>query len=124
MNFDNFKNNREFEEEIESLLGKEVFPVEKMWIINGVENNWDSGDSPMEPEVEPADPISFIEILELIVPNITFLQLKKLEAYGIWSTRVWSASGTKNNHTYIYAEKTLNTEILLEKLKLLFVKKS
>lgn len=120
MKFHHFKNGRAFEEEIEKLLGKEMFPIEKVWVVGGIEDNWASGESPLEPELEPVDPIGFVELLDLVVPSITFLQFKRLEAHGIWSTSVWTATGSKNNNTYIYASKELDTQVLLETLKLMF----
>ena len=123
MNFHQFNNHYQFEKAIESLMGREIFPIEKQWILSGTENNWDSGSTLMEPEVEPADPLSFVEVLELLVPNITFLQFKKIEAYDIWSSRVWTTYGSNNNHTYIYAEKVLNLENFLNALKSIFPEK-
>lgn len=120
MNFHRFKNGRAFEEEIEKLLGKEIFPIQKLWTIGGVENDWANGEAPMEPEIEPCDPLSFVEMLELLIPDMTFLQFKRLEAHDIWATRVWTANGSKNNNLYIYAAKEIDTQVLLETLKVMF----
>jgi len=98
--------------QIEKELGKKIFPVEKKWLISGIYFN-----EPMKPEIEPVDSIEFVELLEYLKPDLSFLKMKKLEAMGIWDVEIQhEVEGEALNYTLskYTAVKTLNVAKLFD----------
>lgn len=104
-------------DEIEKSFGKKVSDIKKEWKVGVVHYNggsWGGRDEAVgyEPEIEPEDPILFIELLEYLKPNMTFLQFKKIESEGIWNCRVYEDTTGE-----FHAEKTLDLVRLLESIE-------
>lgn len=109
------KSAKELEKLVEEALGRKVFPIEKKWIIGGMVGS----TSLIQAESEPLhDPEEWIDVLEIICPEITFLQYKRLESKGLWD------DGTDHVDNYYgyeyYSVKRLNTQYLLDALKSVF----
>lgn len=101
-------------EQIEKNLGKKVFPIQKKWLVSGICFN-----EQMKPEIEPSDSIEFVELLEYLKPDLSFLKMKKLEAMGIWNVEIQhEVEGEELNYTLskYTAVKTLNLGKLLESI--------
>ena len=108
------KSAKELEKLVEEALGRKVFPIEKKWIIGGMVG----GESRIPAESEPFDPEEWIDVLEAICPDITFLQYKRLESKGLWDD---DTDSKDDYYGYEYYQiKRLNTEYLLDALKSVF----
>lgn len=113
------KSAKELEKLVEEALGRKVFPIEKKWISGGVVRGWTGTESRIPAEAEPLyDPEEWIDVLEVICPDITFLQYKRLESKGLWD------EDTDSRNDYYecqeYKIKRLNTQNLLDALKSVF----
>lgn len=113
------KSAKELEKLVEEALGRKVFPIEKKWVSGGVVRGWTGTESRIPAESEPLhDPEEWIDVLEAICPDITFLQYKRLESKGLWD------DGTDHVDNYYgyeyYSVKRLNTQYLLDALKSVF----
>lgn len=98
--------------QIEKKLGKKVFPIQKKWLVSGIYFN-----EKMNPEIEPSDSIEFVELLEYLKPDLSFLKMKKLEAMGIWDVEIQhEVEGEALNYTLskYTAVKTLNVTKLFD----------
>lgn len=113
------KYGEDLEKIVEKELGRKVFPIEKKWVSGGVVRGWTGDESRIPAEGEPLhDPEEWIDVLEVICPDITFLQYKRLESKGLWDEH----TDSKSNY-YGYEDfkiKRLNTQYLLDALKSIF----
>ncbi|MDI6975952.1 hypothetical protein [Serratia sp. Se-RSBMAAmG] len=113
------KSAKELEKLVEEALGRKVFPIEKKWVSGGVVRGWTGTESRIPAEAEPLhDPEEWIDVLEVICPDITFLQYKRLESRGLWD----EYTDSKNDYYECeeYKIKRLNTQNLLDALKSVF----
>lgn len=114
-----FKNVKQFEEAIEKEFKKKIFPISKKQVVGGQEGGscWNADHHhSVSAEPEPEDPMVFIELLEMVCPNLTFLQFKKLEQKSLWDISEKTDHGYYGNSTD-YMIKKLNTQNLFDGLK-------
>lgn len=121
IDLNSIKNAIDFEKAVEKSLGYNVFPIKKEWVRGGMEAGWNGDPRPFGGEPEPKDPSSFIDVLEAVCPELTFLQFKRLESFDIWEESSNSSSGYYGDYTD-YNVKTLNTHVLLKGLKDILIK--
>lgn len=99
---------------------KEVSPWagEKIeWTTGGVTggNCWgDSANQAVSPEDEPEDEC-IDEVLQAVIPDLTYLEFRKLERAGIWERDTRESYEYYGNY-YTYASKKLNLDKLYEAL--------
>jgi len=105
-------------EEFEDLVNKLDVYLERTWRIGGMEGGdcWgNNADQPVSAEPEPEDD-SLDQILEIVHPDCTFMEYRKLQREGLYSYSTDSCWEYYGNYTE-YQKRQLNLSALYEGLK-------
>lgn len=98
-------------EEIKKSFGQDVSNIKKEWKLCGVYHSQE-GITGHDPDIEPEDPLIFVELLEYLKPEMTFIQFKKIVSNGIWEDRIY-----QDSYGEFHASKTLDLVKLVESIE-------